>query len=105
MKCFVLAAAIALLPASLHAGDAIYFYQSGGLFDFSFDGRACGAVPLPSLRIQGDKNCAKVPTTYVSQKSDGSVTRERLESKRSTEGIDAVIVHFLCSLSLQSTAV
>ena len=85
MKTFALITALAVLATGVflntaRAGDknSIWFRQESALVRGGFDNTACGKWPLPNVSVDGETNCAKVPTTYMYKltKSDGSYVRE-----------------------------
>jgi hypothetical protein len=80
------------------AGDknSIYFEQQSGLFRVGFSGKACGSFPMPSVSLDGERSCARVPLTYMHVKTDenGNTTKEVLKledyhDEQCTRGIDA----------------
>lgn len=81
MKALILTALFSITAASTAlAGDknSIWFRQQSALARAGFDNTACGKYPLPDVFIDGENNCAKVPTTFMYKltKSDGTYTRE-----------------------------
>lgn len=77
---------VLILPSSAYAGDhaASYFSASSGLVMVGFADKACGPIPLPFAHLDGERNCAKVPNTFLYKFSDanGVKTKEvkRLEA-------------------------
>lgn len=64
------------------AGDSIYFRQTAATFHFGFDGRACSTLPLPGVLLDGEDNCARVPSTYLETDANGEKVRKRLTGTR-----------------------
>lgn len=75
-------AVLATIPAPAVAGDSIYFRQTAATFHFGFDGRACSTVPLPGVLLDGEDNCARVPSSYMEIDEAGRKTRKRLTGTR-----------------------
>jgi hypothetical protein len=62
------------------AGDqtATYFYMESALVSAGFKDRACGSYPTPGVYLDGERNCVRIPNTYLYKldKGDGKVTKE-----------------------------
>ncbi|MFN3231688.1 MAG: hypothetical protein ACE363_05960 [Alphaproteobacteria bacterium] len=78
----VLTGAFTSMVTSAVAGDSIYFRQTAATFHFGFDGRACSSIPLPGVLLDGEDNCARVPSSYVETDANGEKIRKRLSGTR-----------------------
>lgn len=102
MKTFALINAVAVVAMAMllntaYADDknSIWFRQQSALVGVGFDGTACSKYPLPGIMVDGEDNCAKVPTTFMYKltRSDGTTVREvrKLEDTHEetcTRGVD-----------------
>lgn len=73
-------AATMMLATGARAGDqtATYFSMNSALLSVGFKDRACGSYPTPSVYLDGEQNCVRIPNTYLYrlERGDGTVTKE-----------------------------